>query len=153
MRLDPSSPVGASVRLGVATGLRGWLPGLLAALAGGVAVMGLATVLPRITLLHAASWLLVGFVLVPLGMVVCLGAVAALLSLVTGALALPWWLAGRPAGWLQLCAELWLLPMQVLPRFARALAAVRPRWLWGLLLGGAGALAVDVARHGLRMAT
>jgi hypothetical protein len=149
VRLDPSLPSGAPARPAIAPH-RGWLPGVSAALVGGLAVLALATVLPRITLLHAASWLLVGFVLVPLGMVACLAAVAALLSLVTGAMALPWWLAGRPTGWPQLCAELWRLPSQILPRFARALAAVRPRWLWGLLLGAIGGMAVTLVRHGLQ---
>jgi hypothetical protein len=128
-----------------------WWSHLLAALGGALGVMGLASVLPRLTLLHGASWLLVGFVLVPLGMAVVLAAVATLLSLFTGVLALPWWLAGRPTGWPRLCAELWQLPRQILPRFKSALASVRPRWLWSLLLGAGGGLAAEVVQHGLRL--
>jgi hypothetical protein len=124
-----------------------WLLGLFAG--AGVAMLA-GQVWPRTTLVHAVTWLVLGFVVLPLGFALALGAVAAVLTALTAPPALLWRLRGRPSGWVALCRELWALPLAIVPRFVAAVAAVRKPMLWGSLLGFVAEVAVVVGWGGWR---
>lgn len=90
---------------------------------------GVAVVLP------SATWLVAGLLVVPCAFTVGLGAVAAVLSLLLSALALPAWSRGRPTGLRQVLAPAWALAFAVVPGFWRALRRSGRPVLWGAVTG------------------
>jgi hypothetical protein len=86
-------------------------------------------------LLHAASWLVIGFVILPVGSSVALAGCAAVLSVVLGLLALPAWLLGRATGLGDILADAWRLAGQLLPEYWLAVRRLREPGLWGAMLG------------------
>lgn len=90
----------------------------------------------------ACTWLVVGFLAVPLAFSIALPMAVAVLSGLLAVLAAPAWLAGRPTGLAELLADLWRLAGHVLPGYVRALRRVRQPVLWGLVVGFAAGVAL-----------
>lgn len=101
-------------------------------------------------LVHAALWLVVGLAGLPLLFTAALGAVAAALSALLTALAVPHLLMRRPTGLAAACAAVWALPGSILPGYLRALRRVRQPALWGATVGFVAGIAAFVAVHGFR---
>jgi hypothetical protein len=103
-------------------------------------------------LVHAALWLAIGLVGLPLLFAAALGAVAAALSAILTTLALPHLLLRRPTGLAAACAAVWALPAGILPGYLQALRRVRRPVLWGSVAGFVAGVAAFVAVHGFRAA-
>ena len=101
---------------------------------------------------HAATWLVTGLVGLPLLFAAALSAVAAALSALLTALALPHLLLRRPTGLGDACAAVWALPRGILPGYLAALRRVRQPGLWGAAAGFVLGAAAFVAVHGFRPA-
>jgi hypothetical protein len=127
--------------------------GVLAALCCGVATWHLARVWQPMPLVHAANWLVLGLLGVPLLFTVALALVAATLSAVLTGIALPWILCRRRTGLKSLLADCWCLPASILPGYWRALRRVRRPALWGCLAGFVAGIGAFVAVHGFRPST
>jgi hypothetical protein len=126
-----------------------------ALLAGAVAAgltWALAAAWRPMPLVHAATWLVTGLVGLPLLFAAALSAVAAALSALLTALALPHLLLRRPTGLGDACAAVWALPRGILPGYLAALRRVRQPGLWGAAAGFVLGAAAFVAVHGFRPA-
>lgn len=97
----------------------------------------------------ACTWLVVGFLAVPLAFAAALPLAVAVLSGLLTVLAVPAWLAGRPTGLADVLADLWRLAGHVLPGYVRALRRVRQPVLWGLVVGFAAGVALSAAAGAL----
>jgi hypothetical protein len=106
-----------------------------AALLCGAATWWLADAWDAQRLAHLAVWVVLGLVMLPLGFVVGLGAVGAVLLTVLAALSVPGWLSGRPVGLGGVARDLVRLVSGILPDYWRALQAVQKPWLWGAASG------------------
>lgn len=126
-----------------------------ALLAGAVAAgltWALAAAWRPMPLVHAATWLVTGLVGLPLLFAAALSAVAAALSALLTALALPHLLLRRPTGLGNACAAVWALPRGILPGYLAALRRVRQPGLWGAAAGFVLGAAAFVAVHSFRPA-
>ena len=65
--------------------------------------------------MHLATWIVIGFVLLPIAFTLALAAVAAIVSVLLGLLCIPAAISGRPTGLGPLLRELWHLPRDILP--------------------------------------
>lgn len=113
-----------------------------------IAVAGGAFALSRVwdaqLLLHAAGWLVIGLLVVPIGFALALAVVGVVLTVLLALLSVPSWLGGRATGLQPLLHELWMLVGHVLPGYLTALRRVRRPGLWG----GVAGLLVGVCVHG-----
>lgn len=125
------------------------LPAVAAAIAA-AATWGVAAAVGLSPLLHAAQWLVVGLVGMPVLFALSLGVAVGLLSGLMAALALPAWLRRRPTGLGALLAALWALPAGILPGYWRALRRVRHPWLWGAVAGFLSGVVLFASIRGLR---
>tara|TARA_R110002072_G_scaffold57508_1_gene147842 strand:+ start:26625 stop:27122 length:498 start_codon:yes stop_codon:yes gene_type:complete len=66
-------------------------------------------------IMHLATWIVIGFVLLPIAFTLALAAVAAIVSVLLGLLCIPAAISGRPTGLGPLLRELWHLPRDILP--------------------------------------
>ena len=145
MSADAAPPPPFRIALRATAG--SWVP---AAVLVAAATWGAAGALGPLPFVHAAIWLLSGLLLIPLLFALMLGAATTLASLLLAALALPWWLCGRPTGLLAALTALWALPAAILPGYWSALRRVRRPLLWGAVLGFCVGIGGFVAMHGCR---
>lgn len=122
-----------------------WVAGLAI---GGAGAVGTAAAWDLATTVHLASWLLVGFVAVPLLLLLVGLPVATTLTVIAGVLALPSWLRGRTTGLRDLAAEAFALPLAVVPRYAAALRNANRPVAFGTAAGFAFATAWMLAAGG-----
>lgn len=125
-----------------------WRSALVAAAVAAAATWWLAATVGALPVVHGTLWLVLGLVVLPVAFAVALALVAAVLSVLLAALALPAWWSGRPTGLGSVLRDAWRLAGAVLPGFGRALRRVRRPRLWGAVGGHLGAIGLFVARHG-----
>ena len=111
---------------------RAWLPALLGAAA---CSWWLCDVWDAQFLVHLVSWLPIGFVLIPVLFAVATMCCATILTVVLSLMAAPVWLLGRRTGLGSVLADLWYLPLHILPSFWAAIRRVRNPYLWGAVIG------------------
>ncbi|MFN3242476.1 MAG: hypothetical protein ACE37K_13310 [Planctomycetota bacterium] len=126
-----------------------WPGTALAFALAGAAVLGLAEVYDAQRLMHLATWLVLGLVLLPLAFVAGLAGCAAILLALLGPLSLPARLTGRPVGLGGVARALGELVGGILPGYWRALRAVQKPWLWAAAAGFVVGIVMRMAWFGL----
>ena len=128
---------------------RRWLSALALVPAIAAATYALAHAWQPVRLLHIATWIVIGFILLPIACSLALGVAATLLTVVLGLVSVPAWIAGRPTGLRPLLADLWHLPADILPSLWSKLRGFdRPEWL-GAAAGFVGGVAWFSLQNGL----
>tara|TARA_R110002072_G_scaffold57508_1_gene147815 strand:- start:4005 stop:4313 length:309 start_codon:yes stop_codon:yes gene_type:complete len=99
--------------------------------------------------MHLATWIVIGFVLLPIAFTIALAAAAAIVSVLLGILCIPAAISGRPTGLGSLLRELWHLPRDILPDLCRKLRTTDRPGQFGAAAGVVAGISAFAWWHGL----